>query len=94
MPFAARVRPALTAFAACTCALGGALLFGAWRDACGAYALVLVGFPACGLGAIAALAVIVSAGTPARWRHPSAWFLFANVACFVLGWLLPLDHCS
>ena len=92
MPSTARVSIALTLFAACTCVLGLALLAWAWRDACAAYALVLIGFPAWGLGAVAALIAMISLST--KWRRIAGWLLFANVACFGLSWMLPLNHCS
>ena len=94
MRYTARVRTALTIFAAGTCALGLVLLAWAAREACAAYALVLIGFPAWGLGTIAALALVIAGPEPARWRSSGAWLLFANVACFALSWTLPLNHCS
>ena len=94
MPSTARVSIALTLFAACTCVLGLALFAWAWRDACAAYALVLIGFPAWGLGAVAALIAMISDRGPTRWRTTAGWLLLANVACFGLSWMLPLNHCS
>jgi hypothetical protein len=94
VPYTAPVRTALTIFAASTCVLGAVLLAWAWREACAAYALVLIGFPAWGLGTAAALAVIIPRGSPASWRYAGGWLLFANVACFALSWTLPLNHCS
>jgi hypothetical protein len=94
VPSTARVSIALTLFAACTCVLGLALLAWAWRDACAAYALVLIGFPAWGLGAVAALIATISDRGPTRWRTTAGWLLLANVACVGLSWMLPLNHCS
>jgi hypothetical protein len=94
VPYTARVGAALTIFAASTCALGVALLAWAAREACAAYALVLIGFPAWGLGTIAALAVVIPSRSPAGWRNSCRWLLFANVACFAVSWTLPLNHCS
>ena len=94
MPSTARVSIALTIFAAGTCALGLALLAWASREACAAYALVLIGFPACGLGAVAALIAMISDRGPTRWRTTAGWLLLANVACVGLSWMLPLNHCS
>ena len=94
MPSAARASIALTIFAACTCVLGLALLAWAWREACAAYALVLIGFPAWGLGGVAALIAMISNRGPTRWRTTAGWLLLANVAGFGLSWILPLNHCS
>ena len=87
MPSAARASIALTLFAACTACWG-------WREACAAYVLVLIGFPAKGLGAVAALIAMISDRGPTKWRTIAGWLLFANVACFGLSWMLPLNHCS
>ena len=94
MPSAARVSIAVTIFAARTCVLGLALLAWAWREACAAYALVLIGFPACGLGAVATLIAMISDRAPAGWRMTATGLLLANIACFGLSWMLPLNHCS
>jgi hypothetical protein len=78
VPSTAQVSIALTLFAACTCVLGLALLAWAWRDACAAYALVLIGFPAWGLGAVAALIAMISDRGPTRWRTTAGWLLLAQ----------------
>ncbi|HEY1138692.1 MAG TPA: hypothetical protein VGE88_00590 [Lysobacter sp.] len=74
--------------------LGLALLAWAWREACAAYALVLIGFPAWGLGAVAALIAMIPDRGLAGRRTAAGWLLLANVACFGLSWMLPLNHCS
>ncbi|WP_157475374.1 hypothetical protein [Lysobacter sp. Root494] len=74
--------------------LGLALLAWASREACAAYALVLIGFPAWGLGTFAALAVVVPRRSSSKWRNAGGWLLFANVVCFALSWTLPLNRCS